>query len=75
MVRMFHAKTTSKLYRLRILYFYLAITLYNLWVLLKYRDNVEIPASMLKLHVTLSLVLSFLPDMETGNRHDQQAAL
>jgi hypothetical protein len=56
MIRKFHVKTTSKLYRLRILYFYLAVVLYNMWVLLNYRDEVEIPASMLKLHVMLSLL-------------------
>lgn len=68
MMRKFHPKTTSKLYRLRILYFYLAVILYNLWVLLNYEHKERrIFAEMLKLHVTLSLVLSFIPDIEADN--------
>ena len=66
MVRMFHAKTTSKLYRLRILYFYLAVLLYNLWIMLNYNYDAGISAYALKLQITLSLVLSFLPDLEAG---------
>ena len=66
MVRMFHAKTTSKLYRLRILYFYLAVLLYNLWITLNHKYDAGISAYALKLHATLSLALSFLPDLEAG---------
>jgi hypothetical protein len=39
MARKFLAKTTSKIYSIRLLYFYLAILLYNLWVLLKTNYN------------------------------------
>ncbi|MFP3416765.1 MAG: hypothetical protein RXO71_00460 [Nitrososphaeria archaeon] len=34
MINQFLQKTTSKLYSLRKLYFYLAVLLYNIWVLL-----------------------------------------
>ena len=37
MIGMFLAKTTSKVYRLRVLYFFLAVVLYNLWVLWNFR--------------------------------------
>ena len=72
MIRKFHAKTTSKLYRLRTLYFYLAVMLYNLWVLLNYKHETGIPVYTLKLHITLSLVLSFLPDLEADHTQDKQ---
>jgi len=74
-IRKFHAKTTSKLYRLRILYFYLAVVLYNLWVLLNYKYETGTPTYVLKLRILLSLVLSFLPDMEAGNEQDKQDTL
>ena len=64
MVNKFLAKTTSKLYGIRLLYFYLAIMLYNLWVLLNYNGGTRIIADTLKLLVALSLILSFVPDME-----------
>lgn len=72
MIRKFHAKTTSKLYRLRTLYFYLAVMLYNLWVQLNYKYKRAIPADTLKLQITLSLVLSFLPDIEAYNEQNKQ---
>jgi IS4 transposase len=71
-IRKFHAKTTSKLYRLRTLYFYMAVMLYNLWVLLNYKHETGIPVYTLKLHITLSLVLSFLPDLEADHTQDKQ---
>jgi len=64
MIGKFHAKTTSKLYRIRKLYFYLAVVLYNLWIVLNYKHERKIPTYTLKLRITLSLVLSFLPDLE-----------
>jgi hypothetical protein len=67
MIGMFLAKTTSKLYRLRKLYFYLAVALYNLWVLRNCKSKVAASAYALKHYVMLSLVLSsFLRDMEAG---------
>ena len=68
MVRMFHAKTTSKLYRLRILYFCMAVMLYNLWIMLNYKYKGGISAYALKLHVTLSLVHS----CQTSRQADMQ---
>lgn len=75
MIRKFLAKTTSKLYSLRILYFYLSVILYNLWVLQNYKHKRRTPAYMYKLYATLSLILSFLPDIEMGNTYDEQNAL
>ncbi|MGQ9514977.1 MAG: hypothetical protein ACUVTL_08035 [Thermoproteota archaeon] len=64
MVRKFLAKTTSKLYNVRKLYFYLAILLYNLWVLLNYGNGGRVIVEALKLFVSLSLIFAFLPDIE-----------
>jgi hypothetical protein len=64
MVRKFLAKTASKIYSIRKLYFYLAILLYNLWVLLNYGEGERVIADTLKLLVSLSLILSFIPDIE-----------
>ena len=64
MVNKFLARMTSKLYGIRLLYFCLAILLYNLWVLLNYGGGTRIIADTLKLLVALSLILSFVPDIE-----------
>jgi len=64
MVNKFLAKTTSKIYSIRLLYFYLAILLYNLWVLLNYGEGERVIVEALKLLVSLSLILSFIPDIE-----------
>jgi hypothetical protein len=37
MINQFLPKTTSKLYSLRKLYFYLAVLLYNIWVFIYYK--------------------------------------
>jgi hypothetical protein len=37
MINQFLPKTTSKLYSLRKLYFYLAVLLYNVWVFMNYK--------------------------------------
>ena len=37
MINQFLPKTTSKLYSLRKLYFYLAVPLYNIWVFMNYK--------------------------------------
>ena len=37
MINQFLPKTTSKLYSLRKLYFYLAVLLYNIWVFMNYK--------------------------------------
>jgi hypothetical protein len=64
LIGMFLAKTTSKLCRLRLLFFFLAIVLYNLWVLYNFRRRRHVPAYSLKHVVRLCLVLSWLPDLE-----------
>ena len=43
MINQFLPKTTSKLYSLRKLYFYLAVLLYNIWVFMNYeREKVTV---------------------------------
>jgi IS4 transposase len=64
MIRKFLAKTTSKCYRTRLLYFYLAVVLYNLWVKLNFRQDAALSADILRLHLAVFLVISFLPDLE-----------
>jgi hypothetical protein len=64
MVRKFLAKTTSKIYSIRLLYFYLAILFYNLWILLNYGEGERTVADALKLLFSLSLILLFIPDVE-----------
>lgn len=66
MINKFLARTTSKLHALRILYFYLAILLYNLWVMLNYHEASRIIADSLKVYVVLAAILSFIPDIEGG---------
>jgi hypothetical protein len=65
-IGMFLAKTTSRLYRLRLLYFFLAVVLYNLWVLKNFRRRLTVSVYALKHAVRLCLVLSWLPDLEAG---------
>lgn len=70
MINKFLARTTSRLHALRILYFYLAVLLYNLWVLLNYYHRSHEPgriiADSLKVHVVLAAILAFIPDIEGG---------
>ncbi len=56
MIRKFLAKTTSRRYTIRLLYFYLAVLLYNFWVLLNLRAHRRIIADVLKAMVTSILV-------------------
>jgi hypothetical protein len=64
MVRKFLAKTTSKRYNVRLLYFYLAVVLYNLWVKLNFKQDEPLSADILRLHLPVFFVVSFLPDLE-----------
>jgi hypothetical protein len=64
LIGLFLAKTTSRLYRLRVLYFFLAVVLYNLWVLWNFKRRRYVPTCSLKYEVRLCLVLSWLPDLE-----------
>jgi hypothetical protein len=66
MIGLFLAKTTSKLYGLRKLYFFLAVVLYNLWVLRNFRCRLRVSVCALKHRVRFSLVLSVLLDLEGG---------
>jgi hypothetical protein len=66
MIGLFLAKTTSKLYRLRLLYFFLAVVMYNLWVLWNFRRRKRVRTHVLKNAVRLCLVLSWLPSIEAG---------
>lgn len=64
MIRKFLAKTTSKHYNVRLLYFYLAVALYNLWVKLNFNQNEPLSADILRMHLAVFFVVSFLPDLE-----------
>jgi hypothetical protein len=64
LIGLFLAKTTSRLYRLRLLYFFLAVLLYNLWVVWNFRRRRHVTTHSLKHAVRLCLVLSWLPDLE-----------
>ena len=66
LIGLFLAKTTSKRYGLRKLYFFLAVVLYNLWVLRNFRRRLHVSVCALKQVVRFSLVLSLLPDLEEG---------
>ena len=66
MIGLFLAKTTSKRYGLRQLYFFLAVVLYNLWVLKNFRRRLHVSVCALKHWVRFSLVLSVLLDLEDG---------
>jgi hypothetical protein len=66
MIGLFLAKTTSKLYAVRKLYFFLAVVLYNLWVFWNFRRRLVVSVYDLKFVVRLFLVLSWLPGLEDG---------
>jgi hypothetical protein len=66
LIGLFLAKTTSKLYVLRKLYFFLGVVLYNLWVFWNFRRRMVVSVYDLKSAVRLFLVLSWLPDLEAG---------
>jgi Transposase DDE domain. len=66
MIGLFLAKTTSKLYRLRVLYFFLAVVLYNLWVLRNFRRSRRVSVGCLSRRVLFCLVLGWLPDLGSG---------
>jgi len=53
----FLPKTTSKVYSLRKLYFYLAVLFYNLWVFVNYKHE-RVIVQHVKLEVILSVILS-----------------
>jgi hypothetical protein len=65
MINKFLARTTSKLYSVRRLYFYLAILMYNMWVALKHSQG-SVIADSLKLYAMMTLAMSFIPDAKQG---------
>jgi hypothetical protein len=66
LIGLFLAKTTSKSYGVRRLYFFLAVVLYNLWVLWNFRRRLVVAVFDLKFDVRLFLAVSWLPDLEPG---------
>ena len=71
MIRKFLAKTTSKRRNIRLLYFYLAILIYNIWVLLNIVSNVEIIADNMRIFIASRLVRSnpFVTNLVQSNGH------
>jgi hypothetical protein len=66
LIGLFLAKTTSKRYGVRKLYFFLAVVLYNLWVFWNFRRRRVVSVYDLKVAVRLCFVLFWLPDLESG---------
>lgn len=56
MIRKFLARTTSKRYNVRLLYFYLAIVLYNIWVLVNILSMVNIIADNMRICIASKLI-------------------
>ena len=70
MIRKFLAKTTSKRHNIRLLYFYLAILLYNMWVLMNIASRVKIIADTMKTFMASTLIRTnpFVTNLTAGNR-------
>ena len=70
MIRKFLAKTTSKRYSTRLLYFYFAILLYNFWVLLNLRSHMRIIADVMRMLIASTLVKTnpFMANLYLENR-------
>jgi hypothetical protein len=58
MIRKFLARTTSKIYQLRMFYFYFAIMLYNLWVMMNYLIclSSSMPVEQVKANAIVTIV-------------------
>ena len=71
MIRKFLARTTSKRHSIRLLYFYLAILLYNMWVLMNIVVRVKIIAENLKVFIASKLIESnpFVTNPVRSNGH------
>jgi hypothetical protein len=65
-VRKFLAKTTSKRYNVGLLYFCLAVVLYNLWVKLIFKQDEPLSADVLRLLLAVFFAVSFLRDLEVS---------
>ena len=70
MIRKFLAKTTSKRYGIRLMYFYLAVLLYNFRVLLNLKSRIRIIADTLRGIIASILVMAnpFSPIFRLENR-------
>ncbi len=71
MIRKFLAKTTSKRHNIRLLYFYLAILLYNMWVLMNIVSRVKIIADNMRIFIASKLIRSnpIVTNPVSSNRH------
>ena len=64
MIRQFLPRTTTKLHRMRVLYFYTAVLLYHLWVLMNFsRWSLKEGHSIVEA-VKLDVILFILATME-----------
>ena len=70
MIRKFLAKTTSRRRKIRLLYFYFAILLYNFWVLLNLMCGFRIIADALRVFIASKLVKTnpFVTNLYLGNK-------
>ena len=59
MINQFLPKTTSKLYSLRKLYFYLAVLLYNIWVFMNYKRE-KVTVQYVKFLLMIEAIISNL---------------
>ena len=71
MIRKFLARTTSKRYSMRLLYFYLAIFLYNFWVLMNLKGRIRIVAAVIR---TLTISILVTADPYSTNLHLENGA-
>ncbi len=71
MIRKFLARTTSKRYSMRLLYFYLAIFLYNFWVLMNLKGRIRIVAAVIRT-LTISILVTVNPCL--SNLHLENGA-
>ncbi|EQB73199.1 MAG: transposase IS4 family protein [Ferroplasma sp. Type II] len=71
MIRKFLARTTSKKHDIRLLYFYLAILLYNMWVLLNLVSRVKTIADNMRVFIASKLIGAnpFVTDLVRSNGH------
>lgn len=71
MIRKFLAKTTSKRRDIRLLYFYLAILIYNIWVLMNIVSRVRIMADNMGIFIASSLIRTnpFVTNLVQLNGH------
>ncbi|MGC8505223.1 MAG: transposase [Thermoplasmata archaeon] len=71
MIRKFLAKTTSRKHKIRLLYFYLAILIYNMWVLLNIVSRVRIIADNMRIFIASGLIRTnpFVTNLVQSNGH------